>query len=444
MVLGVDYQPGGQDAAGTGNGDPLSNVDACLRDAALMQNLGVNTIRIYNLDPTENHDECASIFNAVGIYMILDVNSPLEGQYIDRSDPKSTYTSSYLQHVFTVIEAFKNYPNVLGFFAGNEIINDEDTAEDNPQYIRAVQRDMKNYIRNNADRTIPVGYSAADVREILDDTWAYLQCQIDGEDDMSRSDFFGLNSYSWCGSDSSYTISGYDTLVELFGSTTIPVFFSEYGCNDPSPRVFDEVPTLYGPKMTVMSGGLVYEWTQEEADYGIIQADDNGGGKLLVDYNTLLEKFEGLDVNLLTSQNNTATSLTPPTCSSSLIKSNSFSTVFDIPDTPSGAEGYINNGISNPPSGKIIDVKTTTVPGTVKGIDGSTIEGLSIKIGSDSSNYPGKAQTVKSTGASGSSSSSSDNSGSSNSASSVRSSLGAGGLVAAVVSVALSVVAFAM
>jgi hypothetical protein len=37
-----------------------------LRDAALMQVLGVNAIRVYNLDPDVNHDECASIFNAVG------------------------------------------------------------------------------------------------------------------------------------------------------------------------------------------------------------------------------------------------------------------------------------------------------------------------------------------------------------------------------------------
>ena len=51
MVLGVDYQPGGQDAYGTDNGDPLSDSKICLRDAALMQDLGVNTIRCYNVDP---------------------------------------------------------------------------------------------------------------------------------------------------------------------------------------------------------------------------------------------------------------------------------------------------------------------------------------------------------------------------------------------------------
>lgn len=32
-----------------------------------MQQLGVNTIRVYNLSPTLDHDQCVSIFNAVSV-----------------------------------------------------------------------------------------------------------------------------------------------------------------------------------------------------------------------------------------------------------------------------------------------------------------------------------------------------------------------------------------
>ncbi len=50
------YQPGGSAGFIGGSGiDPLSNGTLCLRDAALMQRLGVNTIRVYNLDPSLNH-----------------------------------------------------------------------------------------------------------------------------------------------------------------------------------------------------------------------------------------------------------------------------------------------------------------------------------------------------------------------------------------------------
>jgi len=66
QVVGVAYQPGGSSGYKPSEGkDPLSNADICMRDAALMQTLGVNAIRVYNLDPNLNHDACASIFNAV-------------------------------------------------------------------------------------------------------------------------------------------------------------------------------------------------------------------------------------------------------------------------------------------------------------------------------------------------------------------------------------------
>lgn len=56
QIIGVAYQPGGSAGFIAGSGiDPLSNGTLCLRDAALMQRLGINTIRVYNLDPSLNH-----------------------------------------------------------------------------------------------------------------------------------------------------------------------------------------------------------------------------------------------------------------------------------------------------------------------------------------------------------------------------------------------------
>jgi 1,3-beta-glucanosyltransferase GAS3 len=100
----------------------------------------VNTIRVYNVSPKINHDDCASIFNAVGIYMIIDVNSPLGGESINRADPASSYHSGYLSRIFGIVENFKGYPNTMAFFAANEVINDLGTVKDNPQYIRVSSR----------------------------------------------------------------------------------------------------------------------------------------------------------------------------------------------------------------------------------------------------------------------------------------------------------------
>lgn len=419
-IMGVDYQPGGSSGySEASKEDPLTNGTACLRDAAIMQQLGINTVRIYNVDPDGDHDDCASIFNYVGIYMMLDVNAPTSGGSINRADPSSTYTASYLERIFKMVEAFKNYPNTLGFFGANELINDVDSAKDNPVYIRAVQRDLKNYIKNHADRTIPVGYSAAQVQSVLKDTWEYLQCSIDGgNSDMSRSDFFGLNSYSWCGGDATYTSSGYDQIVQMFQNSSIPIFFSEYGCNEVKPRVFDEVQALYGEKMTSISGGLVYEWSQEDNDYGLVVINDNGTVTLRTDFNNLQSQFNKLNTTLIQSTSSSATAIAPPKCAKSLIDSSSFGADFNLPSTPSTASDMIKNGLSNANVGKIKDVSETSVPFKVYTTSGKEISGLSIKqVKSGEANTPsgtsldaGSTADKSSTGTSTSSSSKSSSS----------------------------------
>lgn len=351
-----------------------------------------------------------SIFNSVGIYVVLDVNSPNEGEHLDRSNPASTYNKEYLSHVFTMIEAFKDYPNTLAFFSGNEIMNAVDTAEKNPPYIRALTREMKSYISNHANRTIPVGYSAADVREILEDTWAYLSCDNSnqGNEDISRSDFLGLNSYSWCGSEATFETSGYNTLVDMFSNSTIPVFFSEYGCNEVQPRTFDEVPVLYGEKMTVMSGGLIFEWTQEDNNYGIVDAYTNGTVHLRGDYDALAEQYGNLNMTLIQNHNTTATNLKAPKCNSDLIGDNGLSKDFDLPSVPDGVQALISSGVSNAPKGSIVAVTKTSVDLPVYATSGGEISGLEISPADGSDKKPLTTGEPSSTPSASSNSSDSD------------------------------------
>ncbi|KAF1839364.1 glycolipid-anchored surface protein 5 precursor [Decorospora gaudefroyi] len=388
FIIGVDYQPGGQAAYNPEKGeDVLTDTDACLRDAVLMQKLGVNTIRVYNVNPTLDHSECASIFNAAGIYMFIDVNSPLSGESLNRLAPWTTYHSDYMERVFGIVENFKNFPNTLGFFSANEVMNDLDTAEFNPQYIRAVQRDLKNYIANHCDRTIPVGYSAADVRDILQDTWAYMQCNDNNDD--SAMDFFGLNSYSWCNGDT-YQTAGYNLLVDMFADTAVPVFFSEYGCDRVVPRVFDEVQALYGPDMRMLSGGLVYEYSQEEGQYGLVNINSDGSIELRKDYENLQGQFNELDIDALESTSSSDTSIEPPECDTSLISADAFSKNFTIPAVCPGCQEMIDDGIENPQTGALVDVTETKVSQTVKNSNGDELEDLTLDVSDDNeSNTPG-------------------------------------------------------
>ncbi|KAG9248684.1 1,3-beta-glucanosyltransferase Gel2 [Calycina marina] len=389
QIVGVAYQPGGSSDYNPGN-DPLSNGTTCLRDAALMQRLGVNAIRVYNLDPTINHDLCASIFNAVGIYLLLDVNSPLQGESINRAAPWESYNAVYVNRIFEVVEAFKGYPNTLLFFAGNEVINEQSDSSV-PSYMRAVTRDLKNYIAKHSNRTIPVGYSAADVRPLLLDTWNYLQCSLTGDaTDPSRVDVFALNSYSWCG-DSSFQTSGYDVLVSDFANTSVPVFFSEYGCIQPYPRVFTEVPALYGPLVTpVLSGGIVYEYTQEVSNYGLVTLNDDGSAYLVGDFDTFQKQLNTLSITTLQDTTAQNTTVVPPTCNDSLITTTgTFSKNFTIPAVPSEVQDLLDNGISNPNNGKLVALTVLDVTQTVKSSSGVSITGLKITpLADDESNTP--------------------------------------------------------
>ena len=150
-----------------------------------------------------------------GIYLALDVNTPKYS--INRGSPAESYNDVYLQSIFATIDAFANYDNTLLFFSGNEVINDDKTTDCAP-YVKAVTRDMKQYIGSRGYRSIPVGYSAADVESNRYEMAQYMNC---GTDDQ-RSDFFAFNDYSWC-DPSSYQGSGWSQKVEKFGNYSIPI-----------------------------------------------------------------------------------------------------------------------------------------------------------------------------------------------------------------------------
>lgn len=291
--------------------------------------------------------------------MFIDVNSPLPGQSITSDLPWESYYAAYLNRTFAVVEAFKSYPNTAAFFAGNEVISDEANGATVPPYIRAVIRDLKSYIARHVSRSIPVGYSAADVREVLFDTWEYLQCNDadDGTaDEGSKADLFALNSYSWCGN-SSFTESTYNQLVSGFSNSSIPIFFSEYGCNQPAPRVFTEVPVIYSDLMTnVFSGGIVYEYTWGTNEYGLVNISSDGSAQLLGDYYTFKDQLATLNFTCIQGIAPPSDSPTAPDCSANLIQTSGFSTNFTIPAVPPGAQDIIDNGVSPAPSGKIVDI----------------------------------------------------------------------------------------
>lgn len=157
-----------------------------------------------------------------------------------QTDPK--WTTDLRNQFAKVLDGLHQYDNLLGFFAGNEVVRDVNSTIAAP-VVKAVIADMKAYRDAMEYRKIPIGYSNND-ESIIDSMANFMDC---GNSDVA-ADFFGFNRYSWCG-DSSFTASGYDQLYEYADGFDIPIFLSENGCNIPSPREFSDQPVLLGREM---------------------------------------------------------------------------------------------------------------------------------------------------------------------------------------------------
>jgi hypothetical protein len=325
FIKGVAYQPDA-DANGTSTSttftDPLADETTCARDLPYLVGLKTNTIRVYAIDPTKNHDACMSMLAGAGIYVVNDLSSPTES--INRDDPQWS-TDLYTRYT-SVIDVMQAYTNTLGFFAGNEVSNNNTNTQASP-FVKAAIRDMKAYIATKGYRTIPVGYATSDNADIRGPLADYFNCG----DSSESIDFWGYNIYSWCGSDSSFTISGYSDRTEEFANYSVPAFFAEYGCNVPSPRVFDETTALFSSEMTgVWSGGIVYMYFETTNNYGLVNVSGNTVSEL-TDYKNLQSKIKAVSPSQTNSASYTPTNTAARSCPTLGADWNASST---LPPTP--------------------------------------------------------------------------------------------------------------
>lgn len=253
--------------------DPLTDVNSCKRDIAYLTKLRTNTIRVYAINPDQSHDDCMKALADAGIYVVADLSEP--GLSINRDSPE--WNTDLFARYTKVVDVMQKYSNTLGFFAGNEVSNAKNNTFASA-FVKAAVRDMKSYIKAKGYRTIGVGYATNDDADIRQNLAHYFDCG--NRDDAI--DFWGYNIYSWCG-DSSFTKSGFDVRTKEFESYNVPVFFAEYGCNTPRPRLFTEVGALYGSQMTdVWSGGIVYMYFEEENKFGMALPSSTRGHALII------------------------------------------------------------------------------------------------------------------------------------------------------------------
>lgn len=258
--------------------DPLVDTAQCQRDAALMQKLGANSIRVYHVNATADHAGCMNVFAQAGIYLWVDLDS--FKTYIKLGTTPS-WTSDKAASYRAVMENFQQFNNTAGFFIGNEVLNDLSDSGSAP-YLLSATVDLRSYAKSKGYRRIPIGYSATDTGALpmLQD---YLVCRPNADE---RLDFYALNSYRWCGA-STFEQSGYDKILNATENYPVPVFFSEIGCNTVPPRIFTDQTAVFGQMADVWSGAIIYEWIQEMNAYGLISygptqdANTNDGSRVV-------------------------------------------------------------------------------------------------------------------------------------------------------------------
>ncbi|KAL8732167.1 MAG: hypothetical protein Q9166_002914 [cf. Caloplaca sp. 2 TL-2023] len=272
-----DYSSNGTISGGTSYTDPLADQAICARDVPLMTQLQTNTIRVYAVDPTKNHDACMQMLANAGIYVVADLGEPKNS--INRDSPQ--WNQEIYQRYTAVVDMFSQYANTLGFFAGNEVTNMANNTEASA-FVKAAVRDIKAYIVQKKYRPLGVGYATND-DNLRTELARYFNCG----DPSASIDFWGYNIYSWCGT-SSYRESHYQERTQEFSSYNVPAFFAEYGCNTEGPREFDEVAALYGSEMTkVWSGGIVYMYYQEANNYGLVSVGSDNKATKRPDFTAL-------------------------------------------------------------------------------------------------------------------------------------------------------------
>ncbi|PQK10056.1 hypothetical protein BB8028_0002g03800 [Beauveria bassiana] len=295
IIRGVAYQ---QDSSAGGSDTPKSNatfIDSlvsksnCERDIPNLVSLNTNLIRTYGVDPNGNHDDCMQMLADAGIYVIADLGNPTIS--INRADPQ--WNVGLFTFFQSVVDTMAKYPNVVGFFVGNEVTN-SNTTTGASAYVKAAVRDMKQYVKDKNYHT-GIGYAADDSSDLRNTIAEYMNCG-DASDSV---DFYGYNVYEWCG-DSTFETSGYNRILDFFQSYSVPAFFAEYGCNKPggaAKREWQETGALYAKNMTdVLSGGIVYEYFEEENDYGLVKASDSDSTVTkLDDFDTLEKAMKAVD-----------------------------------------------------------------------------------------------------------------------------------------------------
>ncbi|EAT87802.2 hypothetical protein SNOG_05411 [Parastagonospora nodorum SN15] len=374
--------------------DPLKDAKACTRDAALMAQAGINTIYVMAIDPKVNHDDCFSIFNSVGIYVVVVLRK--DGVFgTSQEDFEKSYTTEFLKGMFEAIDAVKGYDNLLGFDLVGTTLH---------------------LIRN--DELLDASYQT-------ESHMYYFYC---GEaNDPSRSDYISFYNIGFFEtSPVEKQNASYQSYQKKAEKSLVPTWFSYMGIFDEAdyveyelrPDLLNDTLFLFNSSSQLVrpnglfTGGVRVSWTNTnmgwkvpgKANWGLTTTTPNGDVQLTPNYDAFRSIIDQVnpgswlsgtqrpvqpgqerarcDANAKQMANKTLISLSQNDANNITL-----ATDWALPTRPPGVDAMIENGVGAK-TGRMVDVTVTSVAFAVRDSKGGVVTDLALKPSSSQARGP--------------------------------------------------------
>ncbi|CAI6259181.1 unnamed protein product [Periconia digitata] len=413
ILNGVAYSTTNFTGSDKAKRDSLQNAEACRRDAALMQLLGINLIVVDGeLDLNIDHDECFSIFNAVQIYILLNIQydfvwNPLK-------DPGSSYAGDRPREIFQMIDAVKNYDNFLGLMVGMypepeyfpPFGNDIDQYVDAAKILRVFVRDVKEYAIKNSARPVIVGamLNRAVDQDFWPDVLMWLSCNVVSESAPSAIDFLYLATGTTQFLNTTYSVNRIVKLGHFLNQTDYetPTLarYKTYKTNTNITSVYyNDNQTITHDNDIFFGGNGLFRYPLDDPFMGLIRdqwanvlinADYEPANLITIDvddnvqltwrFDTVNNILRNTNTEALIDESRPREQYIQPrlSCASDLIK-NKTTTIsgatyslpadWELPTRPPQVDDLITKGASGK-VGKMVDVTVTTIKQQIRDSNG--------------------------------------------------------------------------